>query len=108
MPRYILIDHDSGYIFGDTADYAASVASGDITPVLAARLLDESLGDHGRTYEEHGSGHRPNGSAYRVYRADVGGAEAVAIVNDGQDRKTIGLVERDCVDVAVVTWSDSH
>jgi len=44
MTRYILIDNCSGYIFGDTADYAANMQS-EITPEGAARLLDKSIGD---------------------------------------------------------------
>lgn len=103
MPRYILIDDHSGYIFGDTADLP-SAASGDMTPARAAQALDESLGEHGRSYEEHGPGYRPDGvMAYHVYRADVGGSEAVPIVQDGQDSEMIRAVERDCVKVAVVT-----
>ena len=47
MPRYILIDNNSGYIFGDSADFAAGNQS-DLTPTEAARLMDESIGEYGR------------------------------------------------------------
>ena len=36
------------------------------------------------------------GSGYIAYRADVVGSDAVAVVNDGQDREMIEAVERDC------------
>lgn len=93
MPRLILIDRHTGYVFGDTADFAAG--RGELTPVEAARLLDESNQDHGYAYAE-----TPRGDAratYDVYRADIGGSEAVGVVTDGQDRETIEAVERDCL-----------
>jgi hypothetical protein len=109
--RLILIDNASGYIWGDSADFAASRSMESATD--AARQLDESLGEHGRTYEEHGPRYRPasNESAYHVYRADIDGSEAVAVAvgHDGQDADTIEAVERDCekLAVVVVTASDS-
>ncbi len=71
----------------------------------AAQRLDEYLGEHGRIYEEHGPGFRPDsGGAYHVFRADIHGSEAVPLVDDGQDQDTIDDVERLCRKVAVVTW----
>lgn len=104
MPRFILIDHNSGYIFGDTADYLAGQDVGTLTPMLAAKLLDQSIGEHGRTYEECGPNYRPSSedNAYYVYRADIDGSEAVCLVEDGQDQEMIEAVERDCELVAVV------
>lgn len=102
MARYILIDHGSGYIWGDTADCAnqSDLAS---TPIDAARWLDESLGEHGREYTEV---MRLDGrSGYDVYRADANGSDVVGSVSDGQDRDTIMAVIRDCEWVATVAYS---
>ena len=75
--RLILIDHYSGYIWGDSADFAAGRAMESAAD--AARQLDESLCSRGRTYTEHGPRYRPasNETAYHVYRADIDGSEAV-------------------------------
>lgn len=101
MPRYILIDNNSGYIFGDSADFAAGNQS-DLTPTEAARLMDESIGEHGREYRELSSVPRDTRTGYAVYRADINGSEAVPVVQDGQDREMIEAVERDCEFVAFV------
>ena len=95
MTRYILIDSNSGYIFGDSADFAAG--NSDLTPTEAARLMDESIGEHGREYRELSSVPRDTRTGYAVYRA-----EAVPVVQDGQDREMIEAVERDCEFVAFV------
>ena len=101
MPRYILIDNASGYIFGDTADYAAGR---DVHGAIeAARLLDESLGVHGRIYRERfRKGRSGDGTGYNVYRADIDGSEAVPVVYDGQDQETINAVIHDCEHIAFV------
>lgn len=104
MPRFILIDNNSGYIFGDSADFASGNQS-DLTPVEAARLLDESIGEHGREYSELSSQPRDTRTGYAVYRADIDGSEAVPVVYDGQDQETISAVERDCEFVAFVECS---
>jgi hypothetical protein len=101
MPRYILIDNNSGYIFGDSADFAAGNQS-DLTPTEAARLMDESIGEHGREYRELSCMSRDTRTGYAVYRADINGSEAVPVVQDGQDREMIEAVERDCEFVAFV------
>ncbi len=95
MARYILIDNHSGYIFGDSADLAGAIFTG--TPIEYAAALDASIGEHGRTYEEI-SHHdlATNEAGYHVYRADVGGSEAVPVVTDGQDEEMIEAVTRDC------------
>lgn len=113
MPRYILIDNGSGFIFGDTADvgqfdelFGTMLKDVEMTPSLAAMWVDHYfVGVHDRKYEEHDAGHVPASSAtaYHVHRADVQGSEAVPIVQDGQDRDTIAAVLRDCPKVAVVT-----
>lgn len=92
MARYILIDSNSGYIWGDSADLNGQIFTG--TALEFAKALDESLGEHGRIYEEVS---RLDGrSGYSVYRADINGSDAVAVVWDGQNQETIDAVERDC------------
>lgn len=100
MARYILIDNNSGYIYGDSADFAAGR---DITSIEdAARLMDESIGEHGREYVEHRSNPHSTVTGYHVYRADVGGSEAVAVIHDGQDQETIDAVTESCEYVGFV------
>lgn len=108
MPRYILIDNCSGYIFGDTADYRAGDQS-DITPTEAAAALDASIGEHGRSYAEVGRRElASNETGYHVYRADVRGSEAVPVVQDGQDQETIDAVERDCEYVTTIRCTSAE
>jgi hypothetical protein len=104
MARYILIDNHSGYIFGDTADFATGAA---LEPCDAARTLDESIGEHGRYYDL--MRHNPNDTrgGYHVYRADIDGSEAVAVVHDGQDRETIDAVTQSCRYEGFVTIQDA-
>lgn len=105
MARYILIDNYSGYIFGDSADLNGHIFSG--TPVEFAAALDASIGAHGRTYEDV-SRHAlaSNETGYHVYRADVDGSEAVAVVWDGQDQKTIDAMVQDCEYVTTIRCQD--
>jgi hypothetical protein len=102
MARYILIDNHSGYIFADTADLDGPARQE--TALEAVRRFDESQAVSNRDYVEHGPNYRPasNASAYYVYRADIGGSEAVPVVVDGQDRDTIDAVERSCRCIAVI------
>ena len=92
--RYILIDNYSGFIWGDSADLDGAIFSG--TALEFARALDESLGDHGRTYTEQSRADASNQTGYHVYRADVDGSDAVTIVHDGQDPATIDAVIESC------------
>ena len=105
MARYILIDNCSGYIFGDSADLGGHIFSG--TPVEFAAALDASIGERGRTYED-ASRHAlaSNETGYHVYRADVDGSEAVAVVWDGQDQETIDAVVQDCEYVTTIRCQD--
>jgi hypothetical protein len=105
MARYILIDRDSGYIFGDSADLGGKIFTG--TPMEFAAALDKSIGVHGRTYSEEGRRESGLASRYDVYRADVGGSEAIPVVWDGQDQATIDAVERDCVYVTTIVCEDA-
>lgn len=96
MARYILIDNNSGYIFGDTADFAAGRESEINSIADAARMLDESIGEHDRSYTEHMRNPRTTATGYDVYRADVDGSDAVPVVIDGQDQETIDAVVQSC------------
>ena len=101
MARFILIDNNSGYIFGDTADLNGAILSTN-SPVDACRAFDEQVvGEHGRTYETVSS-LASNETGYSVYRADVDGSEAVPVVHDGQDQDTIDAVIASCRHVATV------
>lgn len=104
MARFILIDQHSGYVFGDTSDFAATRQS-DLTPIQAARILDESIGEYGRSYVEHGprsAASMVQSGGYFVYRADVRSSEGVPVVQDGQNQETIEAVHQDCQLVAFV------
>lgn len=94
MPRYILVESNSGFIWTDTADLPGWRES-DQQPIDAARLIDERVGAPGREYEFFRSARSaPSGSGYHVWR--VAGRETLPVVTDGQDREMIAAVERDC------------
>ena len=107
MPRYILIDNGTGYIWADSADFRGRIwhsESGEDTPAEFAAAVDASLGAHGRTYESVAN-LDSNATGYFVYRVDVRGSDQLGNVHDGQSREEIEAVERDCdlVDVLLVT-----
>lgn len=79
MQRYILIDENSGYVWGDC--YAA-------TPALACQEIDENLGVSDRQYED--IGHEPfNGrSGYHVHIAH----ELFVPIDDGREPLLINAV----------------
>lgn len=115
--RLILIDNSSGNIFGDTAamprDHVIDGSSihewGDalMTPVLAARWLDEAIiGHRGRKYENV-LRLASTETGYRVYRADIDGSEAVPVFEDGTDLDAITTVERDCEWIGCVRCSEA-
>ena len=105
MSHFILIDNFSGYVFGDTRDLAGWSNSDDLGAADACRMLDESIGQHGRGYEQV-SRLASNETGYIVYRVDIDGSEAVPVVHDGQDRETIEAVESRCDLVARILCSD--
>lgn len=105
MARYILIDSNSGYIFGDSADIDGRIVTG--TPSEVAAALDASIGAQDRIYTELTSAPRDTRTGYLVYRADIDGAEAVQVVRDGQDQDTIEAVQRDCEFVCFVEVADA-
>ena len=102
--RLILIDNGSGCISGDTADYLAdSDEWSDVADerdavrlsLLAARLLDQSIGGVSQAYSFLGHDPRDTSMGYHVYQADVA-AEAVPVVWDGQDQAIIDAVSENC------------
>lgn len=99
MTRYFLIDNHSGYIFADTADLNGPAR--DESPTDAARRLDESVGEFGRSYEETSHKPRDTRPGYNVY-ADVSMSDVIPAVRDGQDQETIETVERECKWVSFV------
>lgn len=52
--RLILIDNNSGFIFGEHL----SDQSGDTALIEAARAVDADIGEHGRQYSAQGSAPR--------------------------------------------------
>lgn len=118
--RIILIDAHSGFIWGDSADLSGRIFNGDrvleVMPdadlsqeedwaLAFAQALDESLGETGRTYEaEFWRAGQEGRSGYYAYRADVGGSEAVPVVQNGQDQAAIEAVERDCEQICFVAY----
>lgn len=101
MARYILIDNGSGYVWGDSADLHGKIFTG--SPIEFAQALDESIGEHGRSYEEV-SRHtlERDDTGYHVYKADVGGSDAVTVIYDGQDREVIRAVQDSCEYVTAI------
>ena len=94
MARYILIDNYSGFIWGDSADLDGAIFSG--TALEFAKALDESIGEHGRTYTKQSRADASSQLGYHVYRADINGSDAVTIVHDGQSQETIDAVTESC------------
>ena len=103
MARYILIDKNSGFIFGDSADFKGGIFSG--SALEYAKALDESIGNFGRDYDvKPVADCRGGGAGYIVFRADVNGSDAVPVVHDGQDQETIDAVERDCEAICFIEY----
>ncbi len=100
MARYIFIDRNSGFIFGDSANIDGKIVNG--SPCDVAYELDMSIGypypdanfSHGIAYEE--TARSDLDATYDVYRADINGREAVVAIEDGQDQEIIEAVRRDC------------
>lgn len=94
MARWILIDNNSGYIFADSGDLDGPAR--DETPIEFAARFDATIHEYGRTYEMLARNPRTTVTGYDVYRADIDGTEAVALVYDGQDNETIQSVITRC------------
>lgn len=91
MARYIFIDSNSGYIFGDSADLKGITSDSSLQEIAAA--IDAEAGEFGRTYDVLSRNPRTTESGYDVWRVDVGGSEVVPVVRDGQDQEMIDAVE---------------
>lgn len=91
-PRYILIERNSGYIWGDSADLDGKAFTG--TALEYAAALEASIGevdiDDVQYYETYKSDET---ACYDVYRADL---ESFPIIRDGQDQETIKAVINNC------------
>ena len=79
MPRFILIDNHSGFVWGE------AIAE---TPAEACREVDEALGEHGRTYAEAFE-LASTETGYHVHQAP---ADFPAL-EDGTDDDTIAAVD---------------
>ena len=93
MTRYILIDAHSGYVFGDTADrWWKMDDDAPVSPIDAAVSLDCALmmDNSGWSYED--VSRHDSRATYHVYTAD----DEFPIIFDGQDKKAIDAVTRDC------------
>ncbi len=119
MPRYILIDNCSGYIFGDTVDMPGDhVIDGrtmrewgdDATPIMAAQWLDEAVvGEFGQRYTEVSERDlASNESGYHVYRADINGSDAIVPIRDGQNQDEIDDVIQNCRYVTTIKSHDAE
>lgn len=98
MARFITIDNNSGFIFGDTSAELVNrqsdwTAKSEADIIEAVRLLDEAIGETGREYAYHRANPRSTVTGYHVYDAS---GDQVACVQDGQDGEMIEAVERDC------------
>jgi hypothetical protein len=80
MTRYVMIDENSGYVWGD------AVGS---DPVEACRALDAKCGEHERIYDDIGWESFNGRSGYHVYLAP----EEFTDCGDGQDPQYIKMVE---------------
>lgn len=93
MTRYIIIDRNTGYIFGDTADrWWKMDEPHPAGPLEAALSLDNALyiNTDNMSYE---CTHRHDDRAtYDVYD----GADNVVTVWDGQNQETINAVHESC------------
>jgi hypothetical protein len=98
MARFILIDNDSGYIWGDTLDLplnASDLSGMDWREAAetAARALDQHIGGaRERTYVVEERNPADTSTGYHVYRVDVRGSDVIGAVFDGQDQETIDAV----------------
>lgn len=107
MARYILIDNNSGYIFGDTADFNGKICYA-ASPADAAREMDRTIQQiPDRRYVEHSHPPRDDRCGYHIYRADVNDSEAIVTITDGQDQEMIDAVEADCEYVCFVECTDA-
>jgi hypothetical protein len=87
MPRYILVEVNSGFVWGDTASLP-EFSNTNQTPIDAARVLDESLSEYNRGYEQVFPHEIMGQDGYLVYEVD----DTVPVVYDGQDKEMLALL----------------
>lgn len=106
--RLILIDNNSGFIFGEFAsnDYAGSYSADDCL-IDAAKHVDADIGAQSRIYTASRSAPNSTQTGYHIYRADVRGSEQVGAITDGQYAEMIEAVERDCEYFGFVSCADA-
>lgn len=103
--RIVLIDNNSGYIFGDSADLDGRIFGWDDVAtdvpqspteddfaLSFAKALDRSIGEVGRAYHMTSIDPQTDETGYYVYRVDVGGSHVIGDVHDGQDHEIIDAV----------------
>tara|TARA_R110000868_G_scaffold176318_1_gene413859 strand:- start:13675 stop:13998 length:324 start_codon:yes stop_codon:yes gene_type:complete len=91
MDRYIFIDRNSGFIFGDTADHWWRMdESHPIGPLEAAKSLDRALMMDTSAWSYSITNRHDPRATYDVYSAD----ETVPASTDGQDQEMINAVLR--------------
>jgi len=90
MVRYILLEHNCGYIFGDLVESS---------PVSAAVSLDKSLTNDESEYFYEETGRYDASARYYVYYA----SDDFPTIEDGQDQELIEAVIRDCPYIATVS-----
>jgi hypothetical protein len=90
MGRYILLESNCGYIFGDVVESS---------PVFAAVSLDKSLMNDESEYFYEETGRYDASARYYVYYA----SDDFPIIDDGQNKELIEACIRDCQYVATVS-----
>ena len=91
MDRFILIDRNSGFIFGDTAErWWRMDEDHPIGPLEAAESLDRAVGMDTAGWSYSTTNRHDSSATYDVYSAD----ETVPAVTDGQDQEMINMVLR--------------
>lgn len=108
MARLILIDNNSGYIFGE---HTSSDRLDDELLVAAARSVDTEIDPSEaatRTYEARTSAPRDTSTGYHVYRSDVRGSDQIGNIINGQDQELIAAVQRDCEFVGYVACTSAQ
>jgi hypothetical protein len=111
--RLILVDNFSRWIVGDTTGFAADneewrKASSDEPGearslcLLAARLLDEHIGESGWDYQFSSDASVEASVGYLVYRVEDD--QPIPVIWDGEDREAFGAAMRNCAYLGFVRW----
>ena len=96
MKRYILIDRNSGYIFGDTADrWWRMDEDHPVGPLEAAESLDRALMINTSGWSYALAPRHDARATYDVYTAD----DDVSPIWDGQDQEIIDMVVNQCTHI---------